>query len=193
MRKKVIIFGASGHGRVIADIVRANGDEFLGFLDDDITKPSLGIIADYRKFDAEFVVGIGNEETRERISQYNCKWYTAVHPSAIVSQEAEVGIGSVVMANAVINSGARVGKHCVINTGAIIEHDDRIEDFAHISVGVKLGGNVTVGKGTWVGIGATVNNNLNIRSNCIIGAGAVVVKDIIEQGVYIGLPARRVK
>ena len=106
MNKKVIIIGASGHGKVIADIVQANGDEVLGFLDDDIKKKTLGVVSDHVKYDAEFIIGIGSSEIRERISQLNCKWYTAVHPAAVISPNAVIGEGTVVMANAVVNSGA---------------------------------------------------------------------------------------
>lgn len=193
MNKKVIIFGASGHGRVIADIVRANGDEVLGFLDDDETKNALGKVDDWKKYDAEFVVGIGNTEIRERISLLPCRWYTAIHPSAVVSPDAEIGKGTVVMPNAVINTGAKIGKHCIINTGAVVEHDNHIEDYVHVSVGVKLGGTVSVGKSVWIGIGAIVSNNLYICEGSIIGAGAVVISSISERGTYIGIPARLIE
>ena len=96
------------------------------------------------------------------------------------------------MANACINSSAKIGKHCIINTGAIIEHDNIIEDYVHISPQVALGGTIKVGENTHVGIGATVKNNIEICSNCIIGAGAVVVKDIIEKGTYVGVPAKKI-
>lgn len=187
--KKVIIIGASGHGKVIADIVKANGDEVLGYLDDDESKDTLGKVEDWKKFDTEFVIGIGNAEIRERISQIPCTWYTAIHPTAVISPKSVIGEGTVVMANAVVNAGAVIGKHCIINTGAIVEHDNKLEDYVHVSVGAKLGGTVTVGKSTWIGIGAVVSNNLNICSGCMIGAGAVVIKDIEKAGTYIGVPA----
>jgi len=192
MNKMVIIIGASGHGKVIADIVRANGDEVLGFLDDDESKGTLGRVCDWCKYtNAEFVIGIGNAEIRERISKLSCKWYTAIHPSAVISPEAEIGDGTVVMANVVINSGAIIGKHCIVNSGAIVEHDNRLSDFVHVSVGAKLGGNVSIGKSTWIGIGAVVSNNISVCEGCMIGAGAVVVNDIKEKGIYIGVPARK--
>ena len=189
---KVVIIGASGHGRVIADIVRANGDILLGFLDDDENKHTLGKVDDWCNFDAEFVIGIGDAKIRERISHLTCKWYKAIHPSAVISPEAEIGEGTVVMPNVVINSGAVIGKHCIINTCSVVEHDDYVDDYAHVSVGAKLAGNVTIGKRSWVGIGAIVSNNLKICKDCTIGAGAVVVKDITEMGTYIGVPARLV-
>ena len=189
---KVVIIGASGHGKVIADIVRASGDEVLGFLDDDTSKDTMGVVSDYSKFDVEFIVAIGDSQIRERISnELKCRWHTAIHPSAIVSPTAKIEEGTVVMPNAVVNADAKIGKHCIINTGAIIEHDNKIGDFSHISVGTNLGGTVKLGKHTWVGIGSSIKNNISICDNCIIGAGAVVVKNIRDEGTYIGVPARK--
>lgn len=190
--RNVVIIGAGGHGRVVADIIDACGDRFIGFLDDNTSiMDSIGQINDYKKFDAEFIVAIGNSKIREKIANdLNCKWYTAIHPSAIVSKSVKIGEGTVVMPNVVINSNTVIGKHCIINSGAIVEHDNIIEDYAHISVGAKLGGTVHIGRSTWVGIGAVVKNNIMICSNTIIGAGAVVVKDIIDSKTYIGVPAR---
>ena len=192
MPKRVIVIGASGHGRVIADIIRAAHDEFVGFLDDDITlNNTLGTVSDYKQFDAEFVIGIGDAAIRKKLSELDCKWYTAIHPSAVVSTNVVIGEGSVVMPNAVINSGATIGKHCIINTSAVVEHDNCLQDFVHVSVGVKLGGTVSIGTSAWIGIGAVVSNNVNICGDCVIGAGAVVVKNIEEKGTYVGVPARR--
>ena len=191
--KKVVILGASGHAHVIADIVAACGDKVEAFLDDN---PSIegvsGSISGYEKYiDAEFVIGIGNAEIRKKFSNLPVKWYTAIHPSAVVSPKGTIGEGTVVMPNAVINSGANIGKHAIINTAAVVEHDNIIGNYVHISVGAKIGGTVQVGESTWVGIGATVNNNISICSGCIIGAGAVVVKDIKIKGTYIGVPAKK--
>ena len=191
MAKDVIVIGAGGHGKVIADIIAARGDNFLGFLDDDESKKTLGKIADCESYaDCLFVIGIGNPKIREKVSNLPCKWYTAVHPSAVVSPSAEIGEGTVVMPNAVINADAKIGRHAIVNSTAVVEHDNEIADFAHISVGAKLGGTVKVGKRTHIGIGAAVKNNIDICEDCIIGAGAVVVKNIEKQGIYKGVPAR---
>ena len=107
--------------------------------------------------------------------------------------DVQIDEGSVIMANATINSSVQIGKHCIINTGAIVEHDDFLENYVHISPNAALAGNVKVGKRTHIGIGANVKNNINIVSDVIIGAGAVVIRDIKEKGVYVGIPARRVK
>lgn len=189
---RVIILGASGHAHVIADTIVACGDTVEAFLDDNTSIPGVaGSISDYYKYPTcEFVIGIGSAEVREKLSDLPVKWYTAIHPSAVVSPKATIGEGTVVMPNAVINSGAVIGKHSIINTGAIVEHDNVIDDYVHISVGAELGGAVHVGKATWVGIGATVSNNVSICEDCLIGAGAVVIKDIDIKGKYIGIPAK---
>jgi len=142
MKKQVIIIGAGGHGRVIADIVRASGDELIGFLDDDISKETMGKLSDWSLFSKySFIIGIGNNQTRLTISKQmaNADWYTAIHPSAVISASAWIEEGTVIMPNSVVNAGAKIGKHCIINTGAIVEHDNTIQDFAHVSVGAKLG------------------------------------------------------
>lgn len=200
--KDVIIIGAGGHAGVIADIVLRRGDRVLGFLDDapraDAVAglPVLGSVSDYVNYPAaEFVVGIGNGAVRRKIAGMldGVKWYTAIHPAAVISpMGVSVGEGTVIMANAVVNPGAQIGGHCIINTAAVVEHDNNIGDFAHISVGAKLAGTVTIGEETWVGIGAVVSNNLSVCGGCMIGAGAVVVKSIGEPGTYVGVPARRI-
>lgn len=202
MKKSVVIIGASGHGKVIADIVKRNGDTILGFLDDAPNRPDvfigypiLGTTDEYHSIsDAQYIIAIGNAQIREKIANKlnGVNWYTAIHPSAVISDiDVTIEEGTVVMANAVINPGASIGCHCIVNTGAIVEHDNRIEDYVHISVGTKLAGTVTIGKSTWVGIGAVVSNNISICENCTIGAGAVVIRDIPASGTYVGVPAKK--
>lgn len=204
MNQEVIVIGAGGHGKVVADIVRSSGDTVLGFLDDGRTAgdtvcgmPVLGGVEDYVNFlDAKFVVGIGGANARRSIVQKlkNVRWYTAVHPSAVISaMDTHIGEGTVIMAGAIINPCATVGKHCIVNTGSSIDHDNRIGDYTHISVGARLAGTVTVGENVWVGIGATVSNGISVCDDCMIGAGAVVVRSIMEPGTYVGVPARKIK
>ena len=147
MRKKVVIIGAGGHAKVIADIIEKSGDEIVGFLDDN-KEIGTTIINEYKvigdlnnrftmavtKENLEFIIAIGDNKKREEISHSpNLKFYTAIHPSAQIGLDVEIQEGTVIMANACINSSAKIGKHCIINTGAIIEHDNIIEDFVHIS------------------------------------------------------------
>ena len=200
MKKSVVIIGNGGHGRVIADIVRCSGDELIGFLDDGVAPDDknqvLGRTSGYKLYkDAHFIVGIGNGSIRRKIVEGmpDVKWYTAIHPSAVISSNAVIGEGSAIMANSTINIDSIVGKHSIINTGAIVEHDNRIGDYVHVSVGAKLGGTVFVGNDTWLGIGAVISNNISICEECMIGAGTVVVHDINEKGTYVGVPARKIK
>ena len=198
--KKIIIIGASGHGKVIANIVESNGDKVIGFLDDDTSKrevlhyPVLGTVSQAEEYsDCEFVVAIGDNHTRKRIVEQHptLKYHIAIHPQAIIDPTVKIGDGTVVMANAVINADSRIGRHCIINTGAVIEHDNRIEDYVHISPHATLCGTVEVGELTHIGAGAVVKNNVLITEDVIMGAGSVVVKDLIEQGIYIGVPVKK--
>ena len=193
MNQKVIIIGASGHGKVVADIITACGDEVIGFLDDDPQKESLGCIDSFVKYpEADFFIAIGDTRTRKEISRrIHCNWYTAVHPSAVISPSVSIGPGTVIMPNCVINANATIGSHCIVNSASVVEHDNKIGNYSHVSVGAKLGGGVRIGEAVWVGIGATISNNISVCSNTIIGAGAVVVKNIDEPGIYIGMPARK--
>ena len=201
MNKNVVIIGAGGHGRVVADIAEACGDTVLGFLDDNTENDKVNVIgkvSDAEKYcDGEtyLFVAIGNCEVREKImnSLKDAKWYTAIHPSAVISPSAIIGEGTCVMPNAVVNNSAVVGKGVIINTCASVDHDDIIGDFVHIACGVHIAGTVTVGKNTWVGIGATISNNVSVCDGVMLGAGAVVVKDITEKGTYVGVPARKIK
>lgn len=195
MRKKVIIIGASGHGKVIADIIKKSGDEVYGFLDDDTSKDVIGKVEDSVNYkDMYFVIAIGNNEIRKMIAErYDLKYYTAIHPTAVIGEDVAIGAGTVVMANAVINPASSIGRHCIINTGAVVEHDNIIDDFVHISPNAALCGTVKVGEGTHIGAGAVVRNNVSIGSNIIIGVGAAVVKNIDKPGVYIGVPAKELK
>lgn len=202
MKKRVVIIGAGGHGKVVADIVQCMGDYVVGFLDDAkiatgnyMEFPYLGKISDYYKYkEAFFVVAIGNSCVREKIVNElkNVKWYKAIHPNAVISQlNTVIEEGTVIMANAVINPGTKIGRHCIINSGAIVEHDNDIGAYVHISVGAKLAGNVKIGNHTWVGIGAIISNNIEVCGKCVLGAGTVVIRDIDVSGTYVGIPAKK--
>lgn len=199
--EQVIIIGASGHGKVIADIVMQAGDCVKGFLDDadnlsDTIEgiPVLGKISSYNKYNnCRFIVAIGNALIRKRIVNElkDARWYTAIHPSAQIScLGVTIGEGTVVMAQAVINSCTKIGRHCIINSSAVVEHDNVLGDYVHVSPGAVLAGTVKVGDNTHIGAGAVVKNNVNITSSCTIGAGAVVIKNITLQGKYVGVPAK---
>jgi len=205
MKDKLIIIGASGHGKVVADIaIKMNKWQSFAFLDDDESiKTSMGLevigkTADAftYKDEADFFVAIGNNAVRERVQvkliEQGLNVLSLIHPSAVIGTDVEIGIGTAVMAGVVINSSTRIGKGCIINTSASLDHDNVIEDYVHISPGVNIAGTVKVGKGSWIGIGSVISNNVNICSGCKVGAGAVVVKDITEPGTYVGVPVRKI-
>ena len=204
MPKNVVIIGAGGHAKVIADIITKSNDNVIGFLDDNLdiqnktiylNKTVLGTTKDIDKYkEYYFIIGIGNNNIRENIANsYDLKWYTAIHPNAIIANEVSIEEGSVVMAGSIINTGTKIGKHCIINTKSSLDHDNIIENYVHISPGATLAGTVHIKEKTWICAGATIINNITIAKNNIIGAGSVVIKDINEtNGTYVGVPARRV-
>ena len=199
---RLIIIGAGGHGKVIADIALKIGYSDIFFVDDCTTGdcmgfPIIGTSADTEKLNdgaTDFIIGIGSNTVRKIISRkYNLNWATLVHPSAQIAVKTSLGKGTVIMANAVVNAGADIGKHCIINSGAVVEHDNILGDYVHISPRSALGGTVRIGAETHIGIGATLINNVSVCESCIIGAGAVVVKNINDSGTYVGVPARKIK
>ena len=203
--KNVIILGASGHAKVLAEIVIKSGDNLIGFLDDNesllneeiyLGKKVLGTLNDITKYkDNSFIIGIGNNKIRKDISLKNndLNWYTGIHPSAVIASDVKIGEGTVIMPGVVINPGTTIGKHCIINTSSSIDHDNVINNYVHISPGAHLAGTVIIGEGTWICMGVNVINNIKIGSNNIIGAGATVINDVLDNNkVYVGVPAREI-
>ena len=206
MPKDVIIIGAGGHAKVIADIVKSSGDNLVGFLDDNMDiqgnvifedKIVLGTTKeeDIEKYkDNYFIIGIGSNRVRKLISEKypNLKWYTAIHPSSIIGSDVSINEGTAIMAGTVINTGTVVGKHCIVNTSSSLDHDNILEDYVHISPGSHLAGTVKISEGTWICAGVTVINNITIGKNNIIGAGATVIKNIEEEGcTFVGIPVKK--
>lgn len=199
---KLAIIGASGHGKVIADIAVKNGYKEIVFLDDNLNVQEcagfrvVGTSEDVDKYpDYDVIVAIGNACIRKKIQKQvgADRLTTLIHPQSVISRRVTIGQGTVIMAGAIINSDTEVGEGCIINTGASVDHDCSIGDFVHVSVGAHIAGTVTIGNGTWIGAGATVSNNIEICRECMIGAGAVVVGNIKEKGTYIGVPVKKMK
>ena len=195
------LFGASGHGKVIKDILNANGIKVEAFADDNPNVNECGgrpVMHDATGL-SPMIVSIGVNIIRkmivERLKANNpdIKFATAIHPSAVISPTAKIGEGTVVMAGAVVNADAVIGNHCIINTGATVDHDCKIGDYCHIAPGVNISGATHVGEGTWIGVGSCVIQCLNIGKNCMIGAGSVVVKDIPDNVTAFGCPAKVIK
>lgn len=197
--KKLVIIGASGHGRVIADIGKLCGYSEIVFLDDNEKikicgeYPVVGKSSSLQETRGDVAVAIGNADSRQRIikDMDETRLVTLVHPSAVVAEGVKMGAGTVVMAGVVVNPGTETGVGCIINTASSIDHDCMLGDFVHVAVGAHVAGNVSIGDKTWIGAGATVSNNITICGDCTIGAGAVVIRDIGEAGTYVGVPAER--
>ena len=198
----VYLFGASGHGKVVKDILNANGVKVEAFVDDNPRVDECSgrkVLHDATGL-SPMIVSIGVNKIRRivvdrLIAKANAEGYplefaTAIHPSAIISPSAKIGEGTVVMAGAVINADAVIGKHCIVNTGATVDHDCVVEDYCHIAPGANVSGGTHIGEGTWIGIGACVIQCLNIGKDCMIGAGSVVVKDIPDDVTAYGNPCR---
>lgn len=206
MDKKLVIIGASGHGKVVADIAaKMKKYGSIMFLDDDVSLkeclgfPVVGVTKDAERYirECDVSVAIGNAEIRQRIQESlfdkGASIPILIHPNTVVGSNVCIGDGTVIMAGVIINPGSHIGKGCILNTGSSIDHDCIIGDYAHVSVGVHLAGTVRIGARAWVGIGAVVSNNLQVADDCKIGAGAVVIRDIEKACTVVGNPAKVVK
>jgi sugar O-acyltransferase (sialic acid O-acetyltransferase NeuD family) len=199
----LLILGAGGHGKVVAEIaLMLNKWANLAFLDDNSRVrtvnniPVIGKLEDYHLYKNDFTdafVALGNNHLRlEWINKlYNIGYRipTITHPFTSISKFSNLGMGTVVMPGAVINTGATVGNACIINTSSSIDHDCVLEDGIHISPGVHLGGTVSIGSCTWACLGSQIINNVNIGRNVVIAAGAVVIDNIPDNVMVSGIPA----
>lgn len=205
--KRLILVGASGHGKVCAEIAELSERYTrILFLDDnprvkrcgryDVKGPANDFYQ-YINEQTEFFVSIGNHEHRQRIQEKienaGGAITTLIHPNSVISEESSIGKGSVVMAGTVINPGTSIGKGAIINTHSSVDHDCTIGDWCHIAVGAHICGTVEIGRKCWIGAGSVTSNNISINDNVVIGAGAVVIKSIREAGVYVGVPAKKLK
>lgn len=203
--RRLFIVGCSGHGKVAADIaVKMCKYDEVCFLDDHPKNDScMGFpvvgnsdFVDISNSD-EIFVAIGNATIREKLldvyKSTGRNIATLIHPDAVIGMNVKIGDGTIIMAGAVINPDTELGSGVIVNTGATIDHDNFISDYVHVSVGAHLAGTVTVGKSTWIGAGAVVSNNTFICRDCIIGAGAAVLRDIREEGTYVGIPVRKIE
>ena len=190
------LFGASGHAKVIMDILNASNIKIDALIDDNIEINELhGYKVLHGITDATpVIVSIGSNAIRKNIvEKLSGEFGTAIHPSAIISPTAKVGEGTVVMHGSIIQSDSTIGRHCIINTKASIDHECVIGDYAHISPGSILCGNVSIGEGAWIGAGSIITPRVKIGKWSIIGAGSVVVKDIPDGVVAYGNPCKVIR
>ncbi len=198
-KKKLIIIGAGGHGRVCAEAAELAGYGDIAFLDDNNVEglPVIGTLDDIEKFTGCcFFVAIGSNSVRKKIlnkiKAAGGELVTIIHPFSCVSKSAVIGAGTVVMAGAVVQANAKIGDGVIINTCSSVDHDCTVGSFSHIAVGAHLAGTVKIGDSVFVGANCAISNNISVTSNCVIGAGTAVICDIKNAGTYVGVPARMV-
>jgi len=195
----MILYGASGHGKVVRDILISQGIEVKVFFDDN---PDIDLFETLPVFrynpelflDNKLIISIGSNFIRKKISKFvKHEFGIGIHNSAIIGSNVIIDEGTVVMQGAIIQASTKIGKHVIINTAASVDHDCIVEDFVHISPNATLCGNVMVGEGSHVGAGSTIIPNVKIGKWCTVGAGSVVIKDIPDNAVVVGNPARLIR
>lgn len=192
------LYGASGHAKVIIEILELCKTEIKGLFDDNLSikellgYPCFGTLN--KPLDEDLIISIGSNKLRKQVSKrFLTNYGKAIHPSAQISWRAFISEGTVVMGNAVINTGTVIGKHVIINTSASIDHDCRIDDFAHISPNATLCGGVSVGEGTHIGASAVIIPGIKIGKWATIGAGTVVIHDVPDNVTIVGNPGKIIK
>ncbi|WP_027708809.1 acetyltransferase [Zooshikella ganghwensis] len=205
---RLAIFGASGHGKVIADIATKLGKWLeIDFFDDrypKITKigpwsiiGNSDSLKEYLGFYSGVIIGIGDNSVRYQkhnlFTSIGAKLVNIIDPSANISSFTCLGTGVVVMPGAVINIGAKISDACIINSNSVVEHDCTLNRSAHLSPGACLAGGVTIGNRSWIGAGSVVRQCITITDDVVIGAGSVVVNNIDESGIYMGTPVTKLK
>src|SRR5256885_10981839 len=209
-RKDALIWGAGGHAKVVADILRQNAYAVCGFLDEATPDRrgesfcSATVLGDanqlqkiYESGVRKAIVAFGDNMRRlavgELLEERGFELITAIHPSAVIAQDALVGPGSVVAAGAVVGPGTEIGRYAILNTAATVDHDCTIADGAHIGPGAHIAGHVQVGRCAWIGIGVTIIDRKRIGARSIVGAGAVVIEDVPDRVLVAGVPAKIIK
>lgn len=193
------LLGASGHARVIREIIESGGERVSAFIDDDMSKTEMDGLPVFHDTEGRnpLIVAIGDNRIRykvvQRLKDLGITFGSAVHRQAIVSPTAEIGEGTVIMPGAIVNAYAKIGKHCIINTGAVVDHECVIGDFVDICPHTTLCGNVHVGDGSNVCAGSTVIQGINIGRWSMVGAGSVCRHDVGDGVVVVGNDCHEIK
>jgi sugar O-acyltransferase (sialic acid O-acetyltransferase NeuD family) len=203
MDNELVVYGAGGHGKVVAEILTISGQSVNGFIDDNPALAGTSVIGvpvfaaiDWLHLHsaASVALGIGDNRARERsaslVKRHGCKLVIAVHPAAVVSRSAKIAEGTAIMPTAVLNPDCEIGEGAIINSGAIVEHDVRVDRYAHLSPNCAIAGGAQIGAYSHIGIGASVLPLKRVGANCIVGAGAVVIDDIADNQMVYGVPAK---
>ena len=194
------IFGASGHAKVVLDILFSNAIAVKAIIDDNPKAnhlsniPVVNTVNFQNSDDFQFIIAIGDNLTRKKIVDKNkFHYFKTIHSGASVSNFSSIDEGTVIMPKAVVNADAIIGKHCIINSGSVVEHDCCLADYVHVSPNASLAGNVTLEEGVHIGIGAAVIQGVTIGKWATIGAGAVIINDVPDYAVVVGNPGKIIK
>ena len=210
--KNVLIFGASGHGSVVLDILEKS-EEFqpVGFVDSFIKKGTkkngyevLGSEFDLRHILEKHnvyggIVAVGDNWVRRRLVRLIQRlvpqfiFINAIHPSAILGKNLLLGSGTAIMPGVVVNSNSTIGDHCILNTRASMDHDGVLSHFSSLAPGVCCGGNLLLGTGAAISLGTMVVENIGIGDWSVVGAGSLVLNQIPESVLAYGSPARIIR
>ena len=209
---RILLMGASGHARVIIDIIERTAEhQVVGLIAESSPNessvcgyPIVGDLRDLRRLACELrvervIAAVGDNWSRGEVvrraydSVTDIQFVSVAHPSTQIARNVEISAGTVLMAGSIVNTGARIGKHCVVNTKASVDHDCIVGDFVSIAPGATLGGNVRVGEFSAVSLGANVIHGVTVGAHTVIGAGSVVVKDVPDCAIAYGVPARVVR
>jgi sugar O-acyltransferase (sialic acid O-acetyltransferase NeuD family) len=212
--KKIIIFGAGNHAKVLFyEIVKIKKFIIIGFVDDFVKKgkviinyqkknyKNLGSLVSLKKNTKNFsgIIAIGSNFIRkqivDKVSCFNLKikWETIISKNAVISKNVKIGEGTVIISGSQIGNGSLIGKHCLINSASSLDHDNTFQDYSSTGPGTVTGGSVVVGKMSHLGIGAVVKQNIRIKENTIIGANSYVNKDCLSNHIYFGTPAIKIR
>lgn len=195
------ILGVGGHSKVVIDAAKQSGHKIDAVFDDNKSTHGqnfCGFIVKGKidsSIEGQAVIAIGNNEVRRSICERltTIQFISIIHPTAIISEDVEIGDGSIIMAGAIIQPGTTIGRHCIVNTGACIDHDCSIEDYCHIAPNCSIAGGVKIAQGSFIGIGTAISQYLKIGSWSQIGAGAAVISDIPSNCTAVGVPAKPIK
>ena len=211
--KKVIVVGAGGFGREVIEIFQDINKimmewEIIGFVDDDKKLqgstingfPVLGdidwLIAN-AKSEIACVIAVGNPIIKKKIADKldlgGIKFVNAIHPTVIMSEFVKIGKDVIICAGSILTVNIKIGNHVLLNLNCTVGHDAIIEDYCSMMTAVKINGNDHLHMGVFIGTGATLINDVSVGCWSILGAGAVVVKDIPENVLAVGIPAKSIK
>ena len=213
--KKIVIFGSSGHARVVlSELLKLKDYKVLGFIDntfktgrviDQLKNKKYKILGDIKYLKKIYnkniygIIGVGSNFLRKKIAYEtnkiikNFKWCSVISKNSIISGDVKIDVGSLIISGSIINTGTKIGKHCIINTSSSIDHDNIFKDFSSTGPRTTTGGKVKVGLCSHIGIAATVKNNVTIQNHTIVGAKSLVLKNCEKNSIYFGSPAIKIR